>query len=162
MPDPIRIQFVCLGNICRSPLAKTVFRDKVESAGLEEHFEIASSGTGSWHIGDTADDRMCETAQRNGLSLEDHRASQFEAEDLKRQVVAPGRLAHSVVRRVADVVAGGTGRNDFELILQPRRFHLVAEDGLGEGAPADVAEAHELDADRVGHSDRQHQRFGET
>ena len=84
MPDPIRIQFVCLGNICRSPLAKTVFRDKVESAGLEEHFEIASSGTGRWHIGDTADDRMCETAQRNDLSLEDHRASQFEAEDLAR------------------------------------------------------------------------------
>ena len=54
MPDPIRIQFVCLGNICRSPLAKAVFRDKVEAAGLEEHFEIASSGTGRWHIGDTA------------------------------------------------------------------------------------------------------------
>ncbi|MFB6278312.1 MAG: low molecular weight protein-tyrosine-phosphatase [Salinibacter sp.] len=84
MPDPIRIQFVCLGNICRSPLAKAAFRDKVESAGLEEHFEIASSGTGSWHIGDTADDRMRATAQRNGLSLEDHRASQFEAEDLEQ------------------------------------------------------------------------------
>ena len=84
MPDPIRIQFVCLGNICRSPLAKTVFRDKVESAGLEEYVEIASSGTGSWHIGDTADDRMRQTAQRNDLSLEGHRASQFEAEDLER------------------------------------------------------------------------------
>jgi protein-tyrosine phosphatase len=82
MPDPIRIQFVCLGNICRSPLAKTVFRDKVEQAGLSEHFEIASSGTGSWHVGDKADDRMRQTAQRNDLSLEEHTASQFEAEDL--------------------------------------------------------------------------------
>mgnify|MGYP002338727392 FL=1 len=84
MPDPIRIQFVCLGNICRSPLAKTVFRDKVEQAGLSEHFEIASSGTGSWHVGDKADDRMRQTAQRNDLSLEEHRASQFEAGDLAR------------------------------------------------------------------------------
>ena len=84
MSDPIRIQFVCLGNICRSPLAKAVFRDKVEAAGLEEHFEIASSGTGRWHIGDTADDRMRQTARRNDLSLEDHRASQFEAEDLEQ------------------------------------------------------------------------------
>jgi len=84
MSDPIRIQFVCLGNICRSPLAKTVFRDKVEDAGLDKHFEIASSGTGSWHVGDKADDRMRETARRKGLSLEDHRASQFEADDLER------------------------------------------------------------------------------
>ena len=84
MPDPIRIQFVCLGNICRSPLAKTVFRDKVEAAGLEDQFEIVSSGTAGYHVGDTADDRMRKTARRNDLSLEDHRASQFEAEDLKR------------------------------------------------------------------------------
>jgi protein-tyrosine phosphatase len=82
MSDPIRIQFVCLGNICRSPLAKVVFRDKVEAAGLSDHFDISSSGTGSWHVGDPADDRMRTTAQRNGLSLEDHRASQFTAEDL--------------------------------------------------------------------------------
>jgi protein-tyrosine phosphatase len=82
MSTPIHIQFVCLGNICRSPLAKVVFRDKVDEAGLEGHFEIASSGTGGWHIGDTADDRMRATAQRNNLSLEEHRASQFVAEDL--------------------------------------------------------------------------------
>lgn len=83
MSEPIRIQFVCLGNICRSPLAKVVFRDKVEEAGLEEHFEIVSSGTGNYHVGEKADRRMRKTAERNGLSLEDHRASQFKAEDLE-------------------------------------------------------------------------------
>jgi protein-tyrosine phosphatase len=82
MPDPIRIQFVCLGNICRSPLAKVVFQDKVEAAGLEEHFDVTSSGTGDWHVGDTADDRMRKTADKHGHSLEDHRASQFQKEDL--------------------------------------------------------------------------------
>ncbi|MEF8796353.1 MAG: low molecular weight protein-tyrosine-phosphatase [Salinivenus sp.] len=84
MSDPIRIQFVCLGNICRSPLAKVVFRDKAEKAGLADHFEIVSSGTGNWHVGDKADDRMRKTAKRNDLSLEEHRASQFQAEDLER------------------------------------------------------------------------------
>jgi len=84
MSDPIRIQFVCLGNICRSPLAKAVFRDTVEDAGLAEHFEIVSSGTSNYHIGDPADRRMRETAQRNGHSLEDHEASQFSREDLER------------------------------------------------------------------------------
>lgn len=84
MSDPIRIQFVCLGNICRSPLAKAVFREKVKEAGLEDHFDIVSSGTSHYHVGEQADNRMRKTAERNGLSLEDHRASQFEAEDLER------------------------------------------------------------------------------
>lgn len=84
MSEPIRVQFVCLGNICRSPLAKAVFRDKLESAGLEDHFEIVSSGTAGYHVGETADDRMQRTAKHDGHSLDDHRASQFEAEDLER------------------------------------------------------------------------------
>jgi len=83
MADPIRIQFVCLGNICRSPLAKAVFRNKVEEAGLDDHFEISSSGTSNYHVGEKADNRMRQTAERHGLSLEDHRGSQFQAEDLE-------------------------------------------------------------------------------
>jgi protein-tyrosine phosphatase len=82
--DSIRIQFVCLGNICRSPLAEVVFRDKVEEAGLSDHFEIDSSGTGDWHIGNGADARMRQTAHRHGLSLSDHRASQFQEDDLEQ------------------------------------------------------------------------------
>jgi len=81
--NTIRVQFVCLGNICRSPLAEAVFREHVEAAGLAEHFEIASSGTGDWHVGDTADRRMQSTAEEHGTSLDDHRASQFSREDLE-------------------------------------------------------------------------------
>jgi protein-tyrosine phosphatase len=84
MPDPIHIQFVCLGNICRSPLAEAVFRDKVENAGLADAFHIESSGTGDWHVGSGADDRMRQTAYRHGLSLSDHTARQFQPEDLER------------------------------------------------------------------------------
>jgi protein-tyrosine phosphatase len=81
--DLLRIQFVCLGNICRSPLAEAVFRKHVEAAGLAEHFEIDSSGTGDWHVGDSADRRMRATAEEHGVSLVEHRASQFTADDLE-------------------------------------------------------------------------------
>lgn len=80
----IRVMFVCLGNICRSPLAAGVFRDHVREAGLEESFEIVSSGTGNWHVGEGADPRMVRTARRYGCALDTHRARQFVEEDLKR------------------------------------------------------------------------------
>ena len=75
----IRLMFVCLGNICRSPLAEAAFRAEVQKAGLEDMFEIESSGTGEWHVGKQADQRMRETARRYGMSLEEHRAQQFDA-----------------------------------------------------------------------------------
>ncbi len=82
--DPIRVQFVCLGNICRSPLAAGAFRDLVREEGLEERFEIASSGTGNWHVGEPADQRMMVTAEANGISLDSHQAQQFSADDFAR------------------------------------------------------------------------------
>lgn len=82
--DPIKLLFVCLGNICRSPLAEGVFRDQVRRAGLEDYFEIDSSGTGNWHVGDGADRRMQQTARGHGVSLDEHRATQFAREDLAR------------------------------------------------------------------------------
>ena len=82
MSDPIRVHFVCLGNICRSPLAEGVFREKVEARGLVDAFDISSSGTGDWHVGNKADRRMRKTARRHGLSIESHRASQFRKTDL--------------------------------------------------------------------------------
>jgi protein-tyrosine phosphatase len=80
--QPIRVHFVCLGNICRSPLAHGVFQHLVDEAGLSDRFEIESSGTGSWHIGEPPDRRMQQTAQQHGLSLGSLRARQFGAKDL--------------------------------------------------------------------------------
>ena len=51
MPPKVRVLFVCLGNICRSPMAEAVFRRRVLDAGLAERFEIDSAGTGDWHVG---------------------------------------------------------------------------------------------------------------
>lgn len=82
--DKIRILFVCLGNICRSPLAEGVFRHEAEARGLGHAFEIDSAGTGAWHVGEPPDARMRQTARRRGLSLEAQRARQIAAADLAR------------------------------------------------------------------------------
>jgi protein-tyrosine phosphatase len=57
-----RLLFVCLGNICRSPLAENVFRHLIEDAGREDEFEIDSAGTGSWHVGERPDGRAASVA----------------------------------------------------------------------------------------------------
>ena len=75
------VLFVCLGNICRSPLAEGLFREKVRAKGLGERFRIASAGTGDWHIGQPPDDRMQAAARRNGdLDIGTQRAQQFAAD----------------------------------------------------------------------------------
>ncbi|MEM1042599.1 MAG: low molecular weight protein-tyrosine-phosphatase [Bacteroidota bacterium] len=81
--DPVRVLFVCLGNICRSPLAEGYFRHLVQDEGLADRFEIDSAGTGPWHAGDPPDARMRSTARRRGISLEDLRGRQLERRDLQ-------------------------------------------------------------------------------
>jgi len=77
MPEPTRILFVCLGNICRSPLAEVVVRAEIDRRGLGDRFHIESAGTGDWHVGKGADPRSAATAERYGLDLSDHRAQQI-------------------------------------------------------------------------------------
>jgi len=82
-PEPFRLLFVCLGNICRSPAADGVMRDVVEKAGLSARIEIDSAGTEGWHSGKLPDQRMRQVASTRGITL-DHRARQFKAVDLER------------------------------------------------------------------------------
>ena len=76
---PIRVLFVCLGNICRSPLAEVVVRGEAEKKGLSSQFIFASAGTGDWHVGGLADVRSAQTAAQHGLDLSQHRAQQITA-----------------------------------------------------------------------------------
>ena len=69
MNDKQRILFVCLGNICRSPMAEEIFRQKVFARDLGDCFEIDSAGTYSGHAGELADPRMREAAQCRGYCL---------------------------------------------------------------------------------------------
>jgi len=77
------ISFVCLGNICRSPLAQGVFQDLVNREKLDQKIFISSAGTGNWHIGNLPDERMRQTAQSKGIKLES-RAQQFQSKDFNR------------------------------------------------------------------------------
>ena len=76
------VLFVCLGNICRSPLAQAAFRREAERLGLE--VEIDSAGTGDWHIGYPPDPRAAGVAARNGIDISNLRARQVGAGDFRR------------------------------------------------------------------------------
>ncbi|HCS21024.1 MAG TPA: protein tyrosine phosphatase [Bacteroidetes bacterium] len=64
-----RILFVCLGNICRSPLAEGLFMEKLKQAGLEAKYKVDSAGTSAQHEGELADLRTRENARKNGVEL---------------------------------------------------------------------------------------------
>ena len=83
MPDrPVRVLFVCLGNICRSPVAEGVFQDKVTAAGLGGEIEVDSAGTGGWHVGAPPDRRMTAAAAARGTDLSRLQARQLVRADL--------------------------------------------------------------------------------
>ncbi|MFI6656952.1 low molecular weight protein-tyrosine-phosphatase [Streptomyces sp. NPDC050523] len=72
-----RVCFVCTGNICRSPMAESVFRARVAEAGLDGRVEVDSAGTGGWHEGDGADPRTVSVLEESGYET-GHRARRFE------------------------------------------------------------------------------------
>jgi protein-tyrosine phosphatase len=78
----VRVLFVCLGNICRSPTAEAVLRHHVSADDLDGLVEIDSAGTGGWHAGDLPDERARDEAARRGLTLAS-RARQVHAGDLE-------------------------------------------------------------------------------
>ncbi len=75
------ILFVCLGNICRSPLAEGVFGHKVEALGLSDSFLIDSAGCGGWHKGEQPDRRAIAVAASHGIDISHQRARQVTADD---------------------------------------------------------------------------------
>jgi protein-tyrosine phosphatase len=74
-----RVLAVCLGNICRSPMAEVVLRDRLEAQGLAHRVEVTSAGTGSWHVGDRANQPARNALRRRGLDGDRHRARQVDA-----------------------------------------------------------------------------------
>lgn len=85
-PHPARtgLLFVCLGNICRSPMAKAIFTHQARRRGVLDRFQIDSCGIGAWHVGAGADPRAVLTAANNGVEVP-HRARQVDpATDFQR------------------------------------------------------------------------------
>ncbi len=79
MGMPYRVCFVCLGNICRSPMSAAVMTSMVSEAGLDGEIVVSSAGTGDWHIGAPADKRARAALIRGGYDGSDHRARQITA-----------------------------------------------------------------------------------
>lgn len=73
---PVKILMVCLGNICRSPLAEGILRSKLDS-----NFIIDSAGTGGWHVGESPDQRSIETAKQNNIDISHQKARKFSIAD---------------------------------------------------------------------------------
>lgn len=107
----VRVLFVCMGNICRSPLAEGVLRAEVIVAGLEGEIEVDSAGTGNWHVGEPPHPQSRKVAQEKGFSIDDLRGRQLSKMDFslfdyvvamdrgnveEMQRLAPPSLAHKI------------------------------------------------------------------
>ena len=119
------ILFVCLGNICRSPLAEGVFGDIVAANGAQDRFVVDSAGTGDWHVGKPPDRRSVAVARRYGIDLAGLRARQ----------VAPADFDHF------DLILGMDGDNVATLgaLAPPERRGRIAQfHAYSTGTPRDV------------------------
>ncbi len=77
----VKVLFVCMGNICRSPVAHGLFQHLLEQEGLTDRVQVDSAGTHAYHIGEQPDPRSQDTARRRGIDISSQRARQVCAED---------------------------------------------------------------------------------
>lgn len=133
--QPFRINFVCAGNICRSPMAEVVFTHLVTRAGLSSRVGVASSGTGDWHVGERADERTIAALARRGYDGRSHRARQFDPDwfDGLDLVVALDRSHERILRSWA------TGEED------RAKIGLLLGFDPGQAALADVPDPYYSD-----------------
>jgi protein-tyrosine phosphatase len=130
----VRICFVCLGNICRSPTAEAVMTKLVRDAGLEGQVTIDSAGTGAWHAGELADPRTRAAAAKRGITMT-HRARQFTRADLAAFDLVLVMDADNL-RNVKVLV--GDGAHDVRLL---RSFDATAPHGAHVPDPYSGGEA---------------------
>ncbi|ABQ67218.1 phosphotyrosine protein phosphatase [Rhizorhabdus wittichii DC-6] len=118
---PPRILFVCLGNICRSPLAEAAMRAAAEREDIP--VEVDSAGTGDWHVGKAPDRRAIATARRHGLDISGLRARQVGVDDFRAfdRLVALDRSNLDALRALAP----DDGRAELSLLLD----HVAGREG---------------------------------
>ena len=95
----VSVLFVCMGNICRSPMAHGYFEHLVRQAGLEQQIQVDSAGTHAYHVGNPPDTRALQTAQRRGIDLSAQRARKALREDFHTfdYVLAMDRDNHALL-----------------------------------------------------------------
>lgn len=142
--DTIGVLFICLGNICRSPLAEALFRKAVVDEGLEGRFRIDSAGTSGYHDGEPPDARTTETARRRGVEVagRSRRVTGADIEAFDYLVVMDGENLRNVERLLAGNGAGP----------QPVRLREFDPEAGGDldvpdpyfGGPRGFEEVHEM------------------
>ena len=112
----IKVLFVCLGNICRSPLAEAIFNQKTKENNLSEQIEADSAGTANYHIGDDPDPRSIEVAVRHDVPIS-HKGRQFHHSDGKKfdYILAMDNANHrDIIHELADRHSGLYLMRDFD------------------------------------------------
>ncbi|REE05739.1 low molecular weight protein-tyrosine-phosphatase [Marinoscillum furvescens] len=112
----IKVLFVCLGNICRSPLAEAICKHKVSERGLSAHIEVDSAGTANYHIGADPDERSIEVAVKHGIPIA-HKGRQFHFSDGEhfQYILAMDASNHrNIIHELADKHEGLYLMRDFD------------------------------------------------
>ena len=105
------VDFVCTGNICRSPMAEVIFHDAIEAAGLSDIVRVSSCGIGGWHVGNGADRRAVAELRAVGHDASDHVASQLGPEDMAADLLVALDTGH-----VSELVARGVDEDRIRLL----------------------------------------------
>jgi protein-tyrosine phosphatase len=153
----VRVLFVCMGNICRSPIAQGVFENVLQHEGLEDEVFVDSAGTGSWHIGEPPDERAQESAGLRGLDLSSQRARRIAPDDCQNfdyvltmdeenyRAVAALCRGSAVVRPFLDFATDSPEREVPDPYYGgPDVFELVLDlvEGASKGLLEDIRERH--------------------
>lgn len=118
-----RVLFVCLGNICRSPLAEAIFKHKIKEKKLGSAYDADSCGTSNYHIGDSPDDRTIRNARKNGVEIS-HQARQLTERDLESfdYIMAMDRSNYNNIFRLSNAMEYN------HKVLMMRQFDSEDED----------------------------------
>jgi protein-tyrosine phosphatase len=128
----MKLLFVCLGNICRSPLAEGIMKHKIAEQGLD--WEVDSAGTGGWHAGDLPDSRSIQVAQKHGVDLTYQRARKLRSIDYEAfdRIYVMDSMNYQDVKKLANE----DEYDKIELIMnevEPHRNINVPDPYYGEG-----------------------------
>ncbi|WP_018297152.1 low molecular weight protein-tyrosine-phosphatase [Corynebacterium lubricantis] len=123
----LHIDFVCTGNICRSPMAEVIVRDALAQESLDDDVRLTSSGIGSWHVGKPADERALAELSQNGYNGSQHRAEQFGGDRYEADLIVALAPNH-----VSELIARGVPEDRIRLL---RSFDPASPEGAGVDDP---------------------------
>lgn len=122
----MKILMVCLGNICRSPLAEGILRQKISEHNLD--WEVNSAGTGYWHVGNPPDERSIAVAKKYGIDIQDQRAEKLKPKDLQYYDLIFAMDA-SNYRNILSFATSDEEREKVDLIMN------LADPGMNQKVP---------------------------